>query len=122
MLHLDDGVLLVVFHHTATQHVFVAKVLKPEQRSCFMSADVAHIIGTIASHGNLLGVCIFFNIYFIKGIVAVIFHAKDDGAHELVMFHHFHETGKMNFFTPANHLFSAVVVNMFDDVRKCPAL
>ena len=51
--------------------------------------------------------------------IAIVFHTKNDGAHQFVVFYEFDITGLKNLFTPSDYLVGSVVVNVFDDVREC---
>ena len=51
--------------------------------------------------------------------IAIVFHTKNDGTHQFVVFYEFDITGLKNLFTPSDYLVGTVVVNVFDDVREC---
>ena len=76
-----------------------------------MSADIAQIVRTTATHIHGVGIFVLLDIYFVESRVRIVTHPKHNSAHEFIMFYQFRKTDSMNFFPSTDHFFGTVVVS-----------
>jgi hypothetical protein len=81
-----------------------------------VAANFSEVVGTTASKGDQLGICIFLNIHFIECAVAIVLYPEYNTAHEFVVFNQFNKTHSMNFLSSPDHLVGTVIVYVLNDV------
>ena len=102
---------LVVPDIGITQHVLIDHVLQADERSRFMPANVAEVIGAGTPDGHRFGIGVFLDVNLVEDAVIIVLYPEHHTAHELIVLHHLHVSEALDLFSTPDHFIGAVVVN-----------
>jgi hypothetical protein len=108
--------LLIVFDICMPQLILVYHVLQAEKGCRLVATYLPQIIGTAATQGYQLGVCVFLNINLVKGIIGVVFYPENSAAGKIFMLYKFNKSYRMDLLASADNLIGSVVVNILEYV------
>ena len=117
MLHLDDGVPLVVHDPLLAENVLVQQFLELKQGSGLVPTNIAQIIGAGTADGKGLGVLIFLDIDLIEGVIVIILHPERYRVQQFIMFNKLYVSDSMDLLASPDHFISPAIINKFQKVR-----